>query len=653
MASCTWKSTVSGAPYATLTVTQNSRSTENNYSVIAYSLVLYRPYSVSSSAAKSYSVTINGTKVKSGTVTIGGSGNKTIVSGTTNVYHDADGTKTLSFSFSLALELTWNGSWIGTAAADGSTSLVAIPRASEVSVSAQLGMAPFGSALTITCNRASNSFTHTLTYRFGDATGTIATNVGTSCSWIPPWTLASQIPDSTRGNCVITCTTYNGSTVIGTDKTGFNLYIPANKASPSVETVTISEATEGLAAKFGTYVQNKSKLAVSVTGSGKYGSTIKSYSVEIESTTYAGSSITSELLTSSGTVDVVARVTDSRGKVGVKTTTVLVAEYFAPIINSMQARRINTSGDDATEGTRIAVCMSYAVASVNNKNDRSCVLKYKKSTDSDFTTFSSGTASATYNGTQKFTSAPEISTDYAYTIRLEISDYFQTTVYECEISTGFTLLDFRSTGKGVAIGKVSEKDKLEVAMVTEFYSLVNCHAYDPPNEGAVTGYQQFYRTDGSVSAYLTVADDDENGVGLSFWDKDGKYTGTIRVKGNGDIDLPAQGYEFTLKSYFTLNRATVSRQGNVVTIYASVKYVGALNAGTNIEVGSVPEDLAPANSVATAGLQGSTNTCSAWVQNTGKIWLRPHANSVADDAFEFMLAYNKAASWQTPEEVTT
>ena len=285
MASCTWKSTVSGAPYATLTVTQNSRSTENNYSVIAYSLVLYRPYSVSSSAAKSYSVTINGTKVKSGTVTIGGSGNKTIVSGTTNVYHDADGTKTLSFSFSLALELTWNGAWIGTAAADGSTSLVAIPRASEVSVSAQLGMAPFGSALTITCNRASNSFTHTLTYRFGDATGTIATNVGTSCSWTPPWTLASQIPDSTRGNCVITCTTYNGSTVIGTDKTGFNLYIPANKASPSVDTVTISEATEGLAAKFGTYVQNKSKLAVSVTGSGKYGSTIKSYSVEIESTT--------------------------------------------------------------------------------------------------------------------------------------------------------------------------------------------------------------------------------------------------------------------------------------------------------------------------------------------------------------------------------
>ena len=643
MASCTWKSSVSGAPYATLTVTQSSRNTENNYSVISYSLVLYRPYSISSSASKSYSITINGTKVKSGTTTIGGSGNKTIASGTTNVYHNADGTKTLSFSFSLAIEITWSGTWLGTASASGSTPLVAIPRASEVSVSTQLGMAPFGSALTITCNRASDSFTHTLSYRFGSATGTIATNVGTSYSWTPPWTLANQIPDSTRGNCVITCTTYSGSTVIGTDTTGFNLYIPTNKASPSVDTVTINEATEGLAAKFATYVQNKSTLAVNVAGSGIYGSTIKSYSVEIESVTYAGNSITSNVLTSNGTVNVIARVTDSRGKVGTKTTTISVAEYFAPVINSMQARRINTSGDDSTEGTRVAVSMNFAIASVNNKNDKTYALKYKKSTDSDFTTFSSGAASATYNDTQKFTSSPEISTDYAYIIRLEITDYFQTTVYDCEVSTGFTIMDFRSTGKGMAIGKVSEKDRLEVAMDTDFTGRVRIYT-DVPGV-TDSGFLRLYRPDGSLSVFLATSYEGD-GLVCHFY-KNGAWTNSIRISGGADITLPAQNYTFTPKVYFTVNRATVSRQGNIVTIYASVNYIGALDAGTNIEVGSIPAELAPANSVATAGLQGSLQTCSAWIQNTGKIWLRPHVASTSSDAFEFMLVYNKAATWQT------
>lgn len=76
-----------------------------------------------------------------------------------------------------------------------------------------------------------------------------------------------------------------------------------------------------------------------------------------------------------------------------------------------------------------------------------------------------------------------------------------------------------------------------------------------------------------------------------------------------------------------------------------VDHTGVLEAGTNSEVGSIPKDLSPVNSVATAGLQGSTNTCSAWVQNTGKIWLRPHAKSAASDAFEFMLVYNRVAEW--------
>ena len=62
-----------------------------------------------------------------------------------------------------------------------------------------------GSSVTINTNRLSSSATHTLTYTFGSASGTIATNVGASTGWTPPLSLASQIPSATSGYCTITC----------------------------------------------------------------------------------------------------------------------------------------------------------------------------------------------------------------------------------------------------------------------------------------------------------------------------------------------------------------------------------------------------------------------------------------------------------------
>lgn len=97
-------------------------------------------------------------------------------------------------------------------AVSGTHTLTTIPRASSVSATA----VNLGSATTVSISRASSSFTHTLTYSFGSATGTIATKTSsTSVSWTPPLSLANQIPSATSGTCTITCTTYNGSTSIG------------------------------------------------------------------------------------------------------------------------------------------------------------------------------------------------------------------------------------------------------------------------------------------------------------------------------------------------------------------------------------------------------------------------------------------------------
>ncbi len=118
-----------------LTVTENSTNIEKNSSSVSWSLVISKKlsgWSWSSSAGKvKYSVVING-KTYSGTIPkYDGSSTVTIASGTETLEHNADGTKSISFSFSI----TDNPSWTygpGNASASGTMTLTNIPRAATL-----------------------------------------------------------------------------------------------------------------------------------------------------------------------------------------------------------------------------------------------------------------------------------------------------------------------------------------------------------------------------------------------------------------------------------------------------------------------------------------------------------------------------------------
>src|SRR5699024_3713500 len=128
------------------------------------------------------------------------------------VNHASDGGKSLMISAVFQIRATLSGTYYGTISASANITLDSIPRASSVSA-ANMRM---GTAGKINISRASSSFTHTLTYSFGNTSGTIATKTtATSVSWTPALSLASQIPNATSGTCTITCTTYNGNTNIG------------------------------------------------------------------------------------------------------------------------------------------------------------------------------------------------------------------------------------------------------------------------------------------------------------------------------------------------------------------------------------------------------------------------------------------------------
>ena len=110
---------------------RTSVSDVNNTSTISWKLQLITAThaSISSSASKKWSVTVNGTKY-SGTNTLGiGAGStKTLASGSTVIAHNSDGTKTFSFSFSQEFGINFNGANIGTQSASGTGTLDTILR---------------------------------------------------------------------------------------------------------------------------------------------------------------------------------------------------------------------------------------------------------------------------------------------------------------------------------------------------------------------------------------------------------------------------------------------------------------------------------------------------------------------------------------------
>lgn len=432
----------------------SSQSVENNQSTLSWSIT-------GAGSASGWVMTggfkaiINGTTVYSTSTDtrIQLYNGTSVASGTTKITHNADGKK----SFSLSIEAGVY-TYAVSVTASGTHTLDTIPRASTVSAT----NTNLNSASTITITRASSSFTHTLTYSFGSTTGTIVSKTtSTSVSWTPALTLANQIPNAVSGTCTITCDTYNGSTKIGSKTCTLTLTVPAS-VKPTMTSVTATRVDGDVPAAWAIYVQNKSKATVKINGAaGAYGSTISSYSISGGGYSSTASSFTTGFLTTSGTITFTAKVTDSRGRVSDATTvSISVVAYSAPSFTSYLSQRATSAGTVNDDGTYIRGLITYSYASCSSKNTVTRATYYKKSSSSSWTnankSFSSGTA-FTFGG-------GAISTESSYDVKYTIADAFTTVTIIDMVSTASVLMDFKAGGKGIAIGKVSEKDKtLEIA----------------------------------------------------------------------------------------------------------------------------------------------------------------------------------------------
>ena len=138
------------------------------------------------------------------------------------VTHDSNGSKKVTIKGSVTAPSV--SSFAGKVSSGSeSVTLDNIPRISEPTLSAT--SATMGGKLTINTNRKSSSFTHTLEVKFGNYSATIKTGVGASYEWTIP-DLASYCNNALKGTATITCTTYNGSTKIGSDTVDVTLNVP-------------------------------------------------------------------------------------------------------------------------------------------------------------------------------------------------------------------------------------------------------------------------------------------------------------------------------------------------------------------------------------------------------------------------------------------
>lgn len=405
-----------------------TQNISGNYSTVTctHKLILASAYSLYI-GSRSNSCIVGGVSKSFSSAAISTGGGTTITLGTTThqINHNSDGTASVSINTTFNVKATISGSSVTSVTASGTINLNTIPRTSSVTCNSF----NIGDSTTITINRASSSFSHTVKYTFGNATGTIATQTtATSVGWTPTAsTIYGQIPNSTSGTGTITCETYSGSTLIGTSTTSFTAYAKKSDCLPTVSAtiVDINPYTTSVTGNSAIIVRSLSVPEVTINTTPKNSATIKSYRIywgdgQIATVKQTGFSNG----VSSPTVTVTA--TDSRGYSNSATYNLSSLgrwkDWVYPTVTTFTVAR--------TESTSTTVNIKAVGSFFNGNfgavaNTYSIQYRYRLSggTWGNWTNLASTVSGNTVTGTATLSG---ISTEKSYDFQARLNEYFRT-----------------------------------------------------------------------------------------------------------------------------------------------------------------------------------------------------------------------------------
>ena len=511
------------------------------------------------------------------------------------IAHNSDGSKSITLGFAMSNNISGvAGDSFTVPKTTATVALTTIPRATIPSLSAT--SVTMGSTMRITLTPADSSFKHKIRYEFGSlvsqvdglTSGTGFTSQGTTYhDFTPPTALGSQIPNATSGTAKLIVYTYKSDgTHVGTQTVNLTINVPSY--TPTISNIALT----GNSLLSGMYVQGKSTVKAVITASSSYGATIKSISSTVDGKTYTGSSFTSSAL-SNGSKSVSVTVTDTRGKTTTKTSDAFtVYVYSAPSITSFTLTR-------QSDETTVIATVKGSVSSVNNENFKNTKVVFSlPGKDAITKTITSGTV----NLTATFT---DVDTDSTLTGTAKITDSYTSATKETVLPTVAVTMDFHSSGKGIALGKVAELANLfEVAWKSAFNKAVSIkddalatltlkrnHTYNGAaikfeNDKAVLGYVGMYGESTNRSLRRWTSDTISSYIVLDS----GNLTETIKdyVVAQGT----SNGWEYTkwnsgkIELFATKNLSFADGAKQADNLYRSIVQIDLSSLLTNIMSGT-------------------------------------------------------------------
>lgn len=319
---------------------------------------------------------------------------------------------------------------------------------------------PAGSKATMNITAYNSAYSHKLTWKFGTHTSEQTLAAGaTSSSLTIPLSWLDVIPSATSGSASVVLDTLDASgNSLGTSTHNFTVTVPSSVV-PSISSITaVPVNSNSVINGWGLYVYSESQAKLTISGAaGKYGSSIKSYSITTDPSVGSSSldSFTTGTLYRTGDITVTATVTDTRGRTATKTTSFHVHFYSNPYFLSLTAYRCNSSGtQDDTGGTYAYLKAEFDCYDLNSNNSvtGNVVLSQVGGTYS--------TTSAITSGTGIILGGGNLAVDAVYEATFTLTDAVgETSTYVAEIGSAEYVIHIKNGGKAIGFGMAAGEDE--------------------------------------------------------------------------------------------------------------------------------------------------------------------------------------------------
>lgn len=459
----------STGPYLTLQWDVLQTDVANNRSRVRLILYLNASHRINFSASKSGSLQGSSFSYTRGA---NGTGSWELRRQEIWVNHNSDGSKTQNFSGSFNIAISYSGTYISSLSVSGNATLPVIPRASTLSAfsfGAQLknGVA---NSIKYTVDRKSGNFRHSIQLRDGNTTIWTwdnqntdgANSIALTASNVN--TLLNRMSTVTSKTFTLRVSTRSGVSGgwIGSSVSRTATATVHADVKPSVGTVTLSQTGNSVSSH---YLQNKSKVKASFTGSAGYGASISSSQILVRRKTTNNdvqyisgmSGTTSRAVSLTGTYQVEGRITDSRGRRSYTAwAEFTVTPYSSPRITRFTAERSSSTP------TTVSISRAGTHTPLGGSNVLTYTVQRRVGTGAwtNVNTNATGTSTtSSFSGTSTSTGNAVTS---SYDFRIVVTDSFGESAESIvSVSTQRVVLDIHKN-EGVGIGKIHEQGVLDV-----------------------------------------------------------------------------------------------------------------------------------------------------------------------------------------------